>query len=355
MKYSAHSLSRTKKPRRFPRRVVVVVLIIVAVILAATFAARQVYYNNLQPVNKTSEQTIDFTVEMGSSVDAIANQLQQSGLIRSSWSFVLYVNSKQARNDLQAGTYSLSPNQDVSTIVSILTHGLVATDSVTILPGQRLDQIRETLINSGFSEADVDAALDVNAYAGHPALVDKPKSASLEGYIYPETFHKTDLTTPQDIVTLSLDEMGNRLTPELRNSFAEQGLNVFEGITLASIVEKEASSYDDRRLVAQVYLKRIRDGMGLQADPTVYYAAAIKGVEPNLSIDSPYNTYKNLGLPPGPISNVSETSLQAAGNPADTEWLFFITGDDGKMYFASTFEQHEENVRLHCVEGCAEQ
>lgn len=354
MKHYSRATTSTSRKRRFPRRVLIIVLIAVALLAAVTFAARQVYYNNLKAVDSSSEQTIEFTVELGSSVDEISNNLEQSGLIRSAWAFVLYVNSKQARDDLQAGTYSISPSQDVGTIVSILTHGLVATDSVTILPGQRIDQIRGALINSGFDESQVDKALDASTYAGHPALVDKPENASLEGYIYPETFHKTDITTPQDIIRLSLDEMSERLTPDLRNSYAQQGLSVFEGITLASIVEKEATNLEDRRVVAQVYLKRLRDGMALQADPTVYYAASVKGVEPNLSIDSPYNTYKHTGLPPGPISNVGETSLQAVANPSNTDWLFFITGDDGKMYYANTFEEHEVNVQLHCAEGCAD-
>jgi UPF0755 protein len=159
MKYSTRSMSRSKKSRRFPRRALIVILVIVALILGATFAARQVYYNNLKPVDATSQQTVEFNVALGSSVDAIAKDLQQAGLIRSSWAFTLYVNSKQARNDLQAGTYSLSPTQSVGTIVSILSHGFVTTDSVTILPGQRLDQIREMLTNNGFSESEVDAAL----------------------------------------------------------------------------------------------------------------------------------------------------------------------------------------------------
>lgn len=350
-KYSARSAT---KKRRFPRQVLIVILIGIALIIAATFAARQVYYSNLKPVDASKSETTEFTIELGTSVDSIATNLQQSGLIRSSWAFVLYVNSKQARDDLQAGTYSLSPSQDVATIVSILSHGLVATDSVTILPGQRIEQIREALINSGFEESEVDAALKASAYSSNPALVDKPASAGLEGYIYPETFHKTDITTAQDIVALSLDEMSARLTPDLRNDYAQQGLSVFEGITLASIVENEATNYEDRRTVAQVYLKRLKEGMPLQADPTVYYAAALKGVEPNLSINSPYNTYKHKGLPPGPISNVSETSLKAVANPTATSWLFFITGDDGKMYYATTFEEHEKNVDLHCQEGCAD-
>lgn len=351
MKYSTRT---NPKKRRFPRRVLIIILVGLALIVAATFAARQMYYNNLEPVDVSKTETTEFTIELGTSVDDIAANLQQAGLIRSSWAFALYVNSKQARNDLQAGTYSLSPSQDVATIVSVLTHGLVATDSVTILPGQRIDQIREALINSGFETSEVDTALKASTYSGHPALVDKPASASLEGYIYPETFHKTDITTAQDIITLSLDEMSDRLTPELRNNYAQQGLSVFEGITLASIVENEATNYDDRRTVAQVYLKRLKEGMAFQADPTVYYAAAVKGVEPDLSIDSPYNTYKHKGLPPGPISNVSETSLKAVANPTNTNWLFFITGDDGKMYYANTFEEHEINVDQHCKEGCAD-
>src|SRR5262249_49692209 len=161
----------------------------------------------------------------------------------------------------EAGTYSFDAHQDVPDIVSQLTHGKVATDLVTIIPGQRLSQIRATLINYGFKEGDVDAALTPATYAGHPALVDKPAGANLEGYIYPDSYQKTGGTKPQQIIANALDEMDRMLTPEIRAAFAGQGLSTYEAITLASIVEEEVSNNADRAQVAQVFLKRLHSGI----------------------------------------------------------------------------------------------
>lgn len=352
MKYAAYQQSKKKKQRGFPRRLLIVLLVGLAVVLAATITARQVYYQNLQPVDSESQQTQEFTVELGATADEIASQLESAGLIRSAWAFKLYVSSKQARSDLQAGTYSLSPAQNVNSIVSQLTHGEVTTDLITILPGQRLAQVREGLINNGFSEAEVDQALEPGAYGDHPALVDKPKDASLEGYIYPETFQKTDSTTAQDVIRRSLDEMNKQLTPHLRNAYAQRGLSTFEGIILASIVEREAANAEDRTQVAQVYLKRLKEGMRLEADPTAHYGAHLAGAELTVRFPSAYNTYMHEGLPPGPISNVSAGSLQAVAQPADTDWLYFVAGDDGQTHFSKTLEEHELNTERYCTELC---
>lgn len=355
MKYkSAKVLANSKhpRPRRAGRRVLIILAVVVAVLVAAVVAVRQVYYHNLQPVDSSAQSSQLFTVEPGATVDDIASALEEAGLIKSAWAFKLYVSSKQVRGDLQAGTYSFSPALSVSAIIAQLTHGKVATDSVTILPGQRLDQIREALINSGFTEDEVDLALDAAAYAGHPALVDKPAGANLEGYIYPETFHKAGHTTAEDIVSLSLDVIQEHLTPDIRAAFAQHGLNVFQGITLASIVEKESARHEDRTRIAQVFLKRLDIGMPLQADPTAFYGALLAGREPSLDFPSPYNTYQHSGLPPGPISNVSASSLQAVANPADTDWLYFVAGDDGTTHFARTLEDHERNIQQYCIELC---
>jgi UPF0755 protein len=233
-----------------------------------------------------------------------------------------------------------------------LTQGKVATDTVTILPAQRLDQIRTALINSGFKEADVDEALKPELYADHPALVDKPEGANLEGYLYPETFHKTATTKPEAIIRLALDETQARLTPDVRAGIVKQGLTVHQGIILASIIEQEVSNPDDKKVVAQVFLKRLREDMALESDPTAHYGAILAGAEPTLQFDSPYNTYKIKGLPPGPISNVGSASLLAVANPATGDYLYFVAGDDGKTYFSRTLAEHESLTRQHCKKLC---
>lgn len=324
---------------------------LVTVLLLTAVIVRVMYDQALRPVSD-SQNLVLVDVPSGSSVEEIADTLADKGVIRKSWAFEWYVRNSSARNDLKAGTYALRPSQNVPEIVEVLARGAVATDLVTIVPGARIDQVRAALINSGFKPADVDAALEPSQYADHPALVDKPADASLEGYLYPESFQKTAQTTPQEVVRASLDEMAKRLTPEWRQAVAAQGLNPHQAVILASMVEQEVANAADRPVVAQVFLKRLRDGMPLQSDVTVLYGAIKDGKKPSLQYDSAYNTFTNNGLPVGPISNASENALAAVAHPANSQYVFFVAGDDGKTYFAYTAEEHQANVEKHCKTLC---
>lgn len=346
MRYTAQPTAR-----RWPRRLTIVLAVLIALIVIATVAVRQVYDRNLRPVSN-NQTTQLVTVAQGATLDEIANQLEKDGLIRSAWAFKLYVSSKQVRSDLQAGTYALAPSQTVAEIVSQLTHGKIATDSITILPGQRIDQIKASLINYGFSKSEVETAFDPAQYAGNPALVDKPAGASLEGYISPDTFQKDANTTAKDIITQSLNATGKQLTPDVRSAFAKQGISTYQGIVLASMVEREASNTSDRQQVAQVFLSRLKQDMLLGSDVTAFYGAVLAGQPQTTKYDSPYNTLLYKGLPPTPISNISASSLQAVAHPATTDWLFFVAGDDGTVHFSKTFEEHQSLIDQYCHKLC---
>jgi UPF0755 protein len=338
--------------RRWPRRILLVGIVGLVLVAGATLAVRFVYNQNLKPVSADQKyQTV--TIEQGATVEEIAKELEGKGIIRSAWAFKLYVSSKEVRNALQAGTYELAPSQGIPEIVAQLTGGRVATNLVTILPGQRLDQVRKRLVQDGFSEDEVNRALDPSQYAGHPALVDKPAGATLEGYVYPESYQKTGNTDAGQIVGSALEEMNERLTPDIRAALAKQGLSTYDGIILASIVEREVSSQTDRDQVAQVFLKRLRSNIRLQSDATASYGAVLDGAEPSSSYASPYNTYRNAGLPPTPISNVTGSSLKAVAFPASTDWLYFVSGDDGTTHFSKTLAEHEANVRRYCTKLCS--
>ncbi len=339
--------------RSLPWVIVVISLVFALVVAGAAFSVREVYLHNLRPVN-ASQHTVSITVPRGASVHDITLLLQQKGLIRSVWAFEWYVRSKEVRDELQAGTYELRPSQSVPEIVDVLTQGRIAKGLVTILPAQRLSQIRERLIDSGFSTADVDKALQPDQYSSHPALVDKPASASLEGYLYPDSFEKTSDTKPETIIRASLDEMAKQLTPELRAAINSQGLTTYQGITLASIVEKEVSKPEDRAIVSQVFYRRLRNDMVLGSDVTVLYGSLQATGKADLTYDSPYNTHLHVGLPPGPISNVSAVSLNAVAHPSNTDFLYFVTGDDGVTYFSHTLDEHNANVAAHCQQLCSQ-
>lgn len=323
----------TRPPRRrWPKRLVIALAVLAAVVLGAALFARNAYYDGLKPVNSESQESMLVNIERGSTLDEISKQLEEAGLIRSQWAFKLYVGRKNVRNSLQAGTYSFSPSQSVEQIVAQLSHGKVKTDLVTIIPGQRLERIRNSLINYGFSEADVDAALDPASHAGHPALADKPAGASLEGYIYPDSYQRNASTTPKQIIEKALAEMSKKLTPDLKSAFAARGLSTYQAIILASVVEREVSNQTDREQAAQVFLRRLSIGMALESDATKHY----------------FDSYKNGGLPPEPISNVSVSSLQAVAHPAGTDWLYFVSGDDGTTHFSRTLAEHEANIVKYC-------
>ncbi len=343
--------------RRWFKPLLIAIIAVLVIGGGVIFGARQYYHQNLKPVS-TTEQIVVFTIPTGAALPEIAESLKDENLIRNKQVFQQYVRNNGADDDIKAGTYELSPSYSVQDIVEIITEGKIASNLITIPPGVRIDEIRELFLNKGYTASEVDAALDPASYPDHPALVAKPAEATLEGYLYPESFQRTSETKVKDIIELSLDEMSKRLTPEVQQAFAAQGLSTHNAIVLASIVEKEVSDANDRRQVAQVFIKRLNMPMRLESDATAKYGAVLAGIDEaltyseTLSYISPYNTYTNDGLPPGPISNVTETALQAVANPSNTDWLYFVSGDDGTTYFSSTLEKHQELTRQYCLELC---
>lgn len=345
-----HYKGASKRPR-WPKRLVAIVLVVLGVVVLGMIGVRAFYNANLAKVSDSTASQV-FIIDKGATVPQVGDKLQKEHLIRSSLVFQLYIRSKDAKNPLIAGTYKLQPNLTTPQIVSILSQGRVATDLVTILPGQRLDQIKASLVKNGFTPTDVDKALDPSNYKDSPALVDKPVGASLEGYLYPDSFQRTADTKPEDIIVESLDLMNKHLTPEIRADFAKHGLSTYQGLILASMVEQEAATQNDRNQVAQVFLTRLSLGMAFQSDPTEKYGAVLAGKGPILGYESPYNTYNHVGLPPTPISNVSASSLKAVAEPANTSWVYFVAGDDGAVHFSKTIQEHEQLTRQYCTHLC---
>ena len=345
---------RTASRRQSRWRLVGAALLVMLLLAGgAALGTRLFYLDALKPVNAAAEMAQSVTIPKGAALSQIARQLKDEGLIKNVWAFTWYANSQGVHASLQAGTYSFSQSKSVAQIVAQLSHGKVKTDLVAIVPGQRLDQIRTTLVNYGFNDAAVAIALDPATYSGNPALADKPPGASLEGYIYPDSYQKNADTDPKHIVESAIGQMDRQLTPSLRKAYKAEGLSTYQAITLASIVEKEVSRPADRAQVAQVFLRRMSLGIRLDSDVTAFYGARLAGHELSVSYDSPYNTRLHEGLPPTPISNVTVGSLQAVAHPAKTNWLYFVSGDDGKTYFAHTLAEHHNNVVKHCIKLCS--
>jgi UPF0755 protein len=356
---SSYRSSPPKRRRRFRRLIFVLILLLAAFAVAAMYI-RHKYYDNLRPVSDSSRVTM-FEIKSGESSHRISLALKADNLIRSSDAFDWYVESHNVRAELQAGVFPLRPSMSTPEIVDAFVKGKIAANLVTILPKQRIDQVRAALVKDGFNADDINTALQAGSYAGSPALADIPTGASLEGFLYPDSFQKDANTKPQTIVKESLDEMAQNLTPDIRAAFAGEGLSVYKGVVLASIVEQEVDTDSDRAQVAQVFLSRLRMGMPLGSDVTAYYGALHAGATSNqnynsptaLTFDSPYNTLIHKGLPPGPISNVSESSLYAVAHPANTGWLYFVSGDNGKTYFSKTVEEHDQQAAQYCHKLCS--
>lgn len=365
------------KPYKFGRhgggkwRKISLFLIIIGLVAltAGYFGLKSLYERNLLPVNPAATEDIVYTLESGTSVSQIADQLDGMKLIRSDRAFEQYVRSNDLTASLQAGTYRLRQSMSVTEIADILASGRIAADLFTILPGKRLDQIRASFLAEGFSQAEMDAVLQPDLYVSHPALAGKPAGASLEGYLFPDSYNYTKgQTAAQTIVRQALDRFAVELTEELKAGLAAQGLSVYQALTLASIVEEEAGYPADKPTIAQVFLTRLEIGMSLGSDVTSIYGAVIDGVDlPEdyataagvaIAHDSPYNTRMHAGLPPGPISNAGTNSLKAVADPSDTDYLFFVAGDPnsdgtpGKTYFSRTEAEHNEAVRKYCQVLC---
>jgi len=311
------------------------------------------YSLNIKPLNPSDTALRTVTVDEGATENTISSKLEQEGIIRSPVAYRLYVRLNGAQGQMQAGGYELSAAMSVAQIVDRLTKGEVAIELLTILPAQRLDQIEEAFSEAGYSDEDIEEALNSDNYKNHPALIDKPVLASLEGYLYPESFQKTPTTPLRSIVELSLDETALLFDDKIKADLqTNHGLDLHQAVIMASIVEREVSNPDDRTKVAQVFLKRYKEGISLGSDPTALFGALLFGIEPGVSADTPYNTRLYAGLPPGPINNISAESLRAVAYPADTDFLFFVSGDDGNTYFSNTLAQHEALAAEHCIELC---
>lgn len=340
---------QSKKSFNWKKTLPIVFGVVFFVSVLGYLGLRQWYSYNLKPVSQEYSEVI-VVIDPGSTTVEIGDQLEETEVIRSSSAFNWYVGTLDNNSFLQAGTYKFSPSFSTEEIVGMLVDGKVDTTLVTVFPGRRLDQVADDLVAAGFNEADVQAA--INANYSHPLFAGKPAGSSLEGYIFPETYQITSQSGPEGVIEHSFDVFYDELTNEIMAGINNQGLNLYEAITLASIIQKEVSDPDVQRQVAQVFLRRLDEGMVLGSDVTFIYAAKVLDVEPRVDLDSPYNTRINSGLPPGPISNFNISALEAVANPADGNYLFFVAGDDGKTYFANTLSEHEENVAKYCIENC---
>jgi len=297
-----------------------------------------------------------FTVEMGESVSSIASRLQQAGLLLEAEPFRNYLQYSGLDTSLKAGEYRLSAAMTPLELAQALQDATPATVRFNVLAGWRLEEIARLLPTSGL-EISPEAFLSATQMRpdGFSFSAELPEGATLEGFLFPGEYELArDLQAPA-MIGVMLGRFDAEVTDEMRQAFSAQGLNLFEAVTLASIVEREAVFDAEMPRIASVYLNRRAIGMKLDADPTVQYALGFNAVQQtwwtnplsleDLQVDSPYNTYRYGGLPPGPICNPGLPALRAIAFPEDSPYYYFRAACDrsGWHVFAITFEEHLAN------------
>jgi len=343
---------RLRLPRLSPIRWVVVAAI--ALFILALPTAYIMYRLDLRPVSATG-QPQDFIVSSGENAPKIAGRLKDHALIRDRNAFITYVNLHGLRPRLQAGTYQLSPTDSAATIAEELAGGKTVSRRFVVPEGYTIHQIEAEAASIGMDSAAFKAALA--APHSQAFLSGKPAGVDLEGYLFPDSYQISPSTTPDQLVNAMLNNFGKRVGPEYVQAFSQEGLTLHQGLTVASIVEREVNIAADRPIVAQIFLKRLKTGMPLGSSVTACYAyllqSGITTCNENsvANIQSPYNTLINTGLPPGPISSPGLSSLDAVAHPASTDYLYFITDKNHIDRFAHTYAEHEANIAKYGLVG----
>lgn len=339
---------------------IIFTLILLCALVGAWFVYDEIYRAELH-----AKDEIEFDVLGGEDVTVMAERLEKEGVVRYGWLFRYYLQWKGIDRQVHHGTFKVKAPITMDTIAKALTEPGVNERTITILPGWDLRDIADYFIKEGIIQKEQ----DLFVVAGLPAhnsldflgyktpLIDntftvsksKPASVSFEGYLRPDTFRIFKNATLLEIVTKLIQERGTQFTDKMYSDIQKSGYSVHEILTMASIIEREVRSPEDRAVVADIFWRRHEAGMGLQADSTVHYAVGKKGEVFTTKEDrdtlNAWNTYKYLGLPPGPISNPGIESIRAAMYPKENDyWYFLTTLDTGEVKYGKTLEDHNTNV-----------
>ena len=316
-----------------------------------------IHEEDLTKPMSTDDTPIPFTIEAGETAGTIALRLQEMGLIGDAELFRLYVKYHNLDANLEAGDYTLRANMTMEDIAYELLEARFEEIEITILPGWRLEEVAEMLRDSTQIPPEEFLTQARQGEFDSPALADRPLGTSVEGYLFPDTYRIPARADARQLIEILLTAFDTRFTPEMRQAAAAKGMAVYQVVTLASIVEREAVLDWERPIIAGVYLNRLNPDTEtkgyLQADPTFQYAKGYDsttgkwwnpmGLDEAATVDSPYNTFLYPGLPPGPICSPSLASLQAVLYPTETDYLFFYARGDGSHVFARTYEEHLRN------------
>jgi UPF0755 protein len=362
-------MSDEKRARnRIVRRITVVILAIFLLVIATGSALAYVFVKrSVEPIDPTSTETVEVEVPLGAGSGYIGELLEENGLVRSSTIFRFYTRFKN-ESSFQAGTYTLSPSQSIDELIETLQTGkvIVVPDIKLVIPeGFTIDQVIARLAKEAdIPKEEISEQLSDREYISslvneHEMLTEEVLQEGiyhpLEGYLFPATYEFNKGVTLTEII----DEMllpTESMYQEYKGRLADSGRTFHETLALASVVEKEAVSTEDRKEIAGVFENRLNDGMKLQSDPTVWYGTGETSIFTSfadLENDSLYNTYRYEGIPIGPIAAVSRDAFEAVLNPNDTESIYFYARPpregfpNGEVLFEVNYEDHQQNVNKY--------
>ncbi|MCM3650561.1 endolytic transglycosylase MltG [Metabacillus litoralis] len=359
-------LLEKQKEAKIVRKIVLTVFIIVIIASSGLIGGGYLYIkSSLEPVDPTNQTEVAVTIPIGSSVSLIANILEENEIIKDARVFKYYIKFKN-ESGFQAGNYKLNRSMTFQEIIGTIKQGKLTSEvafQITIPEGRQLKEIASIVSKkTSFSDEVIldkltDKAFINSMKAKYPDLLTddifgKDVRYALEGYLYPATYpyYKEDPTIEEVIEPMikKMDEVVATYIPRLQ----EKKISVHRFVTLASLIEEEATEQTDRAKISSVFYNRIEQNMPLQTDPTVLYALnehKDRVLYEDLEVDSPYNTYQNKGLPPGPIANAGDVSFEAVLSPEETDFLYFLATKEGEVIFTKTLEEHNKEKNKHII------
>ena len=324
----------------------VVVMFVSAVIGVFYLMTRQFLFEGAD----TAKREVIFEVPVGIPFPQVAHQLKDLGLLKNAEAFILYARMTRAIPKVKAGEYRFQTTMTPVQIMRVLTSGVSVRRALTIPEGYSSFEIAELLEQKGFAKKN-----EILKLIFDPGFAEKligQKVSSLEGYLFPNSYQFTRYSKPEKILESFVSEFKKNFS-EIQGPYPFQW-NAHQVVTLASIIEKETGAPFERPLISSVFHNRIKKKMRLQTDPTIIYAKALQSGKividirkSDLSLDHPYNTYMRSGLPPGPIANPGLEALKAAVRPEASEYLFFVSQNDGTHIFSESYEKHAKAVQQY--------
>lgn len=346
----------------FKKRIIIYLVVFILVLVGYVFS--QLYFT--YPVRYSV--TKQFEIKSGESLQEISTDLQKQNLLGNQFLFKWYLRNKNLDTKVQIGSFDLQSGLSIKKLSEILTDPNALIIKLTFIEGWTIRDYQNYLEKQGIIKVGSDEFYKLVGYPNRDCqaqhfstpfdlkidkidfIEGKPQCLSLEGYLFPDTYTFKKNVKVEEIVDAMLTNFGKKITRELRAEIVKQHKTIFEILNVASLLEAEANNTTDRQMIADIIMRRINLGMKLQLDSTVNYVLHTK--KPSISfsdqnVNSEYNTYKFGGLPLGPINNPGLDSILAAVYPQKNDYLYFLTGKDGKMHYARTLSEHEENKRLY--------